>query len=630
MAVSFSVPSSPNKSVLTIDNFHGADFTNSPGNVETTKSPNTQNMIRDVPGKVRKSMGYHTVSEYDGQINGCHYMRGDTEYIVHSGTNIYRESESLYSSANNSISRSWQFKDRLYIIDGEKYLCYYSTTETVNDVETTTYHVAPVQDDCYVPTLTISKDPEGGGTQYEDLNLLTPEFTETFLGKANVVDYCMSFEGLDSTTVKVQIMNSSGDFVSKTEGTDFSVNRTTGVVTFTTAPGVSPVTGEDNVKITAFRTVDGYQDRINHCTIGTLFGVNGAQDRLFLSGNDDYINYDWYSAQYDPTYFEDTSYSIMGSDSSAIIGYTIISNYLACHKDSMERDQNIILRQGNLVDNEPVFQIVNTLQGAGAIAKNSFCYLSTEPIFLTELGVYAVTAQDITGEKYSQNRSYYLDGKLLSESNLEKAIGVVYKDMYWLFVNSVAYILDGLQPLMTDKSKPYATRQYAGFYRTNVPATSAWVYNGELYFGTSDGKINKFYTDKTSLSSYNDNGVAIDAIWETPDIDGKLFYKNKTFRYMAVRLDSAIATSIKIYAMKHGIWSFVKEDDSSGRYLIFSSVVFSKFSFSSDRTQKITSSKIRLKKVDKARFRLQNDKLNEPFGIFNIAFEYVEGGNFKG
>lgn len=629
MAVSFSVPKSPKKSVLTIDNFYGADFTNSPANIEDTKSPNTVNMIRDVPGKVRKCMGYETIKTYKDsndealRINGFHCMRGDEYGLIHAGTNIYRNNVLLYSNANDSRSKGWQFEDKYYIIDGKKFLVFYKD-------ENDTYKVEPVENKAYVPLVTISKDPSGGGTSYDDLNLLTNAFQESFLGKASVKDYCLSFDGLDNKAPIVEVMNSDGDFVTKTMGTDFTVNYSTGVITFVNAPGESPLSGEDNVKITAYRTVEGYADRINKCTFGTLFGVNGALDRLFLSGNPDYINYDWYSGQYDPTYFTDTSYSMLGSSSSAVVGYSIISNYLAAHKDFMERDQNIILREGDLVESEPSFRIVNTLQGAGAVAPFSFAYLQTEPLFLTKQGVFAVTAQDITGEKYAQNRSYFLDGKLLEEENLDEAFGFVYKDMYWLCLNNVAYILDGLQALRTDKSKPYATRQYAGFYRNNLPARVMWEQDGRLFFGTSDGRICRFYNDKYSLDSYNDDGKAIEAIWETPDIDGNLFYKNKTVRYVALRLDSAIATSVAIYIMNRGLWQFIKKDDTSGRYLSFAHLVFSKFSFSGDKTQHTFATKVRIKKVDKFRLRLINGEKNEPFGLFDIAFEYVENGNYKG
>ncbi|MBO5472672.1 MAG: hypothetical protein J6A08_02620 [Lachnospiraceae bacterium] len=885
MAVTFNVPSSPSKSVLTVNEFLGVDFTNSPTTVDIKKSPNAVNMIRDVPGKVRKSMGWKTVETYDGKINGCHYLRGAESWLTHAGTKLYFQGKPIYYDLADERSRSWQFKDGMYLIDGKRiiqvapeyfeevqegflpirvahyekpfktkaleefkiygstkefssvgslddpvefehsdsfviymswgdspetagtegyllevplkgirceedqannrepasYLYYFSdeldivnkklifhlgetsldtssgwTKTTVNgktvyshtipsDMENCTsaadtpvlwcdsarvwsysnlgmvgdgaadfcqitvyngklyyypvglshaftdvqytmrllykskspqsidlstssvyeellgqieaikypdkdefqignvqgkvrykaehvvdrYIAQPVEKVAYIPTLTISKDPNGGGEQYEDLNLLQPGFTETFLGQADVKEYCMSFGGLDPTAVKVELMNADGDFVEVSEGTDFTVDRETGIITFVTAPGESPMRGEDNVKITAYRTVEGYADRINHCTIGTLFGVNGALDRLFLSGNEEYRNHDWFSAQYDPTYFADTSYSVLGSDVSAIVGYSIISNLLAAHKDSYEKDQNIILRQGDLEENKPTFRIANTLQGAGAIAKDSFAYLSTEPLFLTQSGIFAVTAQDVTGEKYAQNRSFFLNGKLLEEENLKDAFGFVYKDMYWLCINGVAYILDGLQPLQTDRAAPYSTRQYAGFYRTNMPVNSMWERDNALWFGTKDGRVCRFATDKYDLKSYNDDGNPIEAVWETPDIDGDLFYKNKTARYLALRLDSAIYTSVSVWGMKRGLWNFIKRDSTSATYLSFPDIDFSKFSFRTDTTAATIPFKVRLKKVDKFRFRLVNDALNEPFGLFDIGIEFVENGNYK-
>lgn len=618
MAVAFSIPKSPARNVVTMDTFLGCDFTNSPAAVSESRSPNCVNMIRDVPGKVRKCMGYETVAEYEGKINGYHYMHGDESGIIHAGTNIYKDDTILYEGANNARSKSWQFKDKLYIVDGLRLLVY--------DGET----IKTVDSQGYIPTLTISKEPAGGGTDYEALNLLQPGFKELFIGDEESTAYHMTFGNLDDKEVEIQIMDENGNWIDKVENTDFTVDRENGIINFSEAPGVPPITGEDNIKITAYRTVEGYADRINKCCIGIQYGISGALDRLFLSGNPNYINQDWYSGQHDPSYFPDISYNALGSDKSAIVGYSIINSYLAVHKDEKETDQTIILREGTLIEKEAAFRIVNTLQGAGAIAPDSFGYLVNEPLFLTRLGIYAVTAQDITGEKYAQNRSFFLNGKLLKESNLEKAYACVYKDMFWLCVNNVVYILDGLQPMQTDKSMPYSTRQYAGFYRVNVPANVMWEMNGRLYFGTADGRICQFYDSVDNALSYNDDGKPIEAVWETPDLDGNLFYKNKTFRYMSVRLQSAVATSIKIWAMKRGIWSFIKGDDQKARHFSYSKLIYSKFTYSTDTTQKIISTKLRIKKVDKARFRLLNDALNEPFSLFNIAFELVENGNYKG
>src|SRR5699024_4920608 len=114
-------------------------------------------------------------------------------------------------------------------------------------------------------------------------------------------------------------------------------------------------------------------------------------------------------------------YSVLGQSDAAIVGYSVVNARLAAHKNGQDAERNCIVREGNLVDNQPAFPIVNILQGEGAVGRYTFGYLQTEPLFLTKLGVYAITAQDITGEKYSQLRSFYLNGKLLNEKNLEDA-----------------------------------------------------------------------------------------------------------------------------------------------------------------------------------------------------------------
>jgi len=534
--------------------------------------------------------------------------------------------------------RSWsaELNLKLVILDGDHIYVYDGTDFIKLDASDPDANV-------YVPTLTISKDPSGGGTDYEALNLLQPAFKEKFYvdqDHASTKKFQLSFGGLDSTTVKAQIMNSQGEWVDKTEGTDFSVDRTKGTVTFTTAPGQSPVSGEDNVSITAYRTVEGYADRVNHCRFGILFGVNGANDRLFISGNRSkgigtdgqpysLANYDWYSGEYDPTYFPDTGYSKMGADNSAIMGYSIIGGYLATHKDTNEKYQPVIIREGNLVDSVPTFPVVNSLQGAGAMSPWCFSYLEEEPLFLSKLGIYAITAQDITGEKYAQNRSYYLDGRLLEEENLQDAFALTYRDYYIVCVNGHCYILDGLQPIRTDKSQPYATRQYVGFYFENIPATCMFEMGGNLCFGSDDGNIYVFYAKRDELKSYNDNGAAIDCRWETADIMETLFYKNKKYRYLALKCLPALASSVEIWAQRNGLWEMLKEDITTLRYFDFRYIDFEKWGFSTDNTAKVLSSKVRLRKLDHVRFRFVNKKVNEPFGLINFAVEYTQGGNHK-
>ena len=614
----FSAPQAPARSVFLVEEFLGVDYTNSPTSVDPRRSPDAPNMIRDVPGKVRKSMGWQTVKQYKRRINGAHFRRGDTQGLIHAGTGLYHGDTRLYDAANDDRSRSWQFGDRLYILDGKALLVWDGSA------------VRPAAESAKVPILTIARPPAGGGTAYEDLNLLQPRFTELFAGTAADTAYHLTFGGLDAAAVEVQVLQAGGSWATRTENVDFTVDRTAGIVHFVRAPGTSPVTGEDNVRITAARTVAGYADRINRCRIGTLFGVNGAADRIFAAGNPDFINYDWFCGQNDPTYWPDTGYSVLGTPRSAIVGYSVVNERLAAHKDDKEDGRNVIIRQGDLTDSKPSFPIVNTLQGQGAVAPFSFAYLVNEPLFLTKSGVYAITAQDLTGEKYTQNRSFYLNGRLLKEENLSDAFALVYKDMYWLAINGQAYILDGLQPCQTDPAAPYATRQYAGFHRTNLPARVLWEQDGALWFGADDGRICRFFTDTGSLTSYNDDGEPIASHWDTPDLSGKRFYKNKTFRRVMVRLSSAIATGVTVWMQDCGVWQEIGSDYTSARYFDWSQLDWSRFSWSGDQTPRLISGRVRLRRVDKTRLRLENNRLNEPFGLSELAVEFAEMGDHRG
>ena len=609
----FKVPKSPVRNMLVLDNFMGVDFTNNPSAVSKNQCTDIENMIRDVPGKMRKCMGYHAIKTYTGRINGFHKYNG-TEGIIHAGTHLYWKDDIIHFNMADEKSRSWKCDDKLIIADGSELIAFDGTD------------AVPVSEIAYVPTVTISKNPSGGGTKYEDFNLLQNGFTEQFLGTADDTEYYMSVGFLDHAEPKVQKLTQYG-WVELECGVDFTVDYDWGKITFTTAPGVSPVTGEDNVIITAYKTIEGYADRINKCKIGIQYGVNGHKDRLFLAGNPDFVNYDWFCQMNDVTYWPDTNYSVVGSNRSAIIGYSIINNYLATHKDENESIQTIVLRSGEITDDIVYFKVVNNLQAESAIAIDSFAYLKTEPVYLTRRGIHAVTTPD-SGEKYSQNRSFYLDGRLLNEPNLKDAVCAVHNDMYWLCVNGVAYILDGLQQLRTDPSEPYSTRQYAGFYRTNLPARVIWEDDNKLFFGTEDGKVCAFHTEVYDQESYYDEDTPVAAWFETPDLSGNVFYKNKTFRYLAIRFSNLASSGVKIEANKNGVWVVIKDYLTVPTRLIFSQTCFSQFSFAPYRPQKVISSKMRLKKVDKTRFRFSSDKA-EAFEIYDIGLEFTENNNIK-
>lgn len=618
----FSIPAAEAKYSTTIEYFRGIDLLNSPSNVDESRSPAAPNMVRDQVGKVRKRMGYttRTTAPNGGRINGVFFLGEDR--LVHAGTSLYKlagtEWTELAQDMADDLSKGFVFEKKLYLLDGAVYRVY--------DGET----VKPVSEDAYVPTIIISRNPDGGGTSYEALNLIGTAWKESFLGKADVKEYQLTAVELGEEPVKAEVLGEDGEWVEKSEGTDFTVDREKGLVTFQTAPGESPVKGQDNVRITAHKAREGYADKINKCRIFAVYGVGGAEDRVFLSGNRDEPGQDWYSGFEDPTFFPDTAYTRVSRDGSAVMGYAILGNNLATFLKGQGVGRNAVIRTGSLdEDGEALFRVTNTLLGEAPAAPWSFAYMGKEPLFLTERGVYAITAEELTGEKYTQERSYLISSALMELPEKEEASACIYRDFYVLTIGGDLYLLDGQQRTY-EKDSPYSSYQYEAYYWPGIGARVVWVEDGVLWFGTAEGKLKEFASNVDDPESYNDDGAAIDAYWETSDFDGKTFFKNKTFTSVSIRLAAAVLTGVKIYAQRRGLWSLVFDAKERARYFDWSYIDFSKFVFSADRTPRTLSGKVKIKKVDKTRFRLQNQEKNEPFGIYAFGVEWKEpGSNYK-
>lgn len=626
----FSVPKGRSVSTVTIDQFRGVDLYNAPANVSLSRSPEAPNMVRDVPGKVRKRCGYHQIGELPGRINGAFTLRlgEQRRMLFHAGTGLYDESGTLVRGGL-ADRRSWgiQFQQKLYLLDGETFLS--AWRETKED-GTERWVCEDTAAKAYVPVVLISRDPSGGGVSLEPFNLLGSRWEEDFLGQANVKNYQLSDAPLDEDTVEVEVLQSDGSWKTLTEGTDFSVNRTTGTVQFVTAPGASPVSGRDNVKIRACRQrSEEEKKRISRCRFGVLYGVNGAADRLFVSGNPDYPNLDWYSQREDPSYFGDLWFSSLGQESGKIVGYSILNSSLATHKDNGEDGRNVIVRRGMLDDGKASFQVTSVLQGEGAVSFCTFGYLSGEPLFLTRLGIYAITPADVTGERYAQNRSFYLNRALLEEPGLEDAAAFVWRDFYLLAVGEKVYLLDGLSKSY-ENNAPYSTYQYEGYYWLGIGARVFWEQDGDLCFGREDGKLMAFYSDPTQTRSYSDEGRPITAYWDIPDFAGQSFCRKKTVRKIALRLASGAATSVKILAQLRGVWVTLQEELFQGRHWDYGQLDYGRLTYDNDTTPRTYCRRKRLRGYDSVRLRLMNDQAQEPFGLYEVVMEFSETSYYFG
>ena len=611
--------SSPGRYCLQLETFRGIDLNNAPGNVDISRSPDAPNMIRGETGKVRKRMGYKSESRvYAARINGVFLFKGIR--LVHAGKVLYWTTKAgiakTYSGLADTRSQARALGGKLCLLDGQCMLLF--------DGEA----ITRAQDSAYIPTLLIAKrpGPNSGGTVLEPLNLLSRKWIEQYQGDASGKVYYLSVQALASDAPLVETLNASGTWVT-TATSQYTFSAANGTVTFTTAPAKPTVDGVDNVRITVAKDRAENLAKVNKCTLIEAYGVGGNPDRLFLSGNPDCPGDDFYCDLNDPTYFGDTWFSSFGQDGTSIVGYSVLGNSLLTHKNS-EASSGIIVRSGTLINDQAAFPVVNTLSGEAAIGSFSFGNLGKEPFFLTRRGVYSVTAAELTGEKFSQQRSFYIAPALMAEPDLTEGCALVWKDFYLLAVNNRVYILDGQQKSYSP-SEPYSSHQCEAYLWENIPARVLWEESDTLCFGTEDGRICRFSQDSHNPASYSDDGAAIHAHWDTPDLSGSYFFRRKTFRSIAVRLFSAPITSLKMRVQRQGMWHDIKSENRKFRYFDWSYINLADMVFNSDRTPNTIIARIRVRGVDKARFRLENSEKDEPFGLYSLALEYSEGRELR-
>lgn len=622
------ISGSPPIYTTVINYFRGVDVTSAPINVAPGRAYYAPNMIRDVPGKVRKRMGYELIASYDGQVNGMFSYNG--HQVFHVGSKLYSDGTVVKDDLGQNISLpnrrsvAYRIADKLMILTGDGMYAYWENGNT--------RCVAEVCDIATVPQVTVGRSPSGGGESLGQVNLLTSKYMDSFLGTANDTEYQLSFYPVDTSSVTAKKINAQGEWVDITD-TISSVDHGTGVVTFSTAPGSPPVSGEDNVRIWASSyAIVGY-GKIKKCRFGIIAGVGAAYDRLFISGNPDLPNTDWFSNSEDPLYFGDWNYGEIGKPDSPITGYSIIDSCLATHKLNDDDGRNIYIREGYIDQDRAIvdlmsvkFPITKVIQGKGCIAPYSMGYLG-EPLYLTQEGIFATTPYEFNGRMYAQRRSFFLDGQLLNEVLPENAVSIVWKDFYLLALNGNVYVLDSLQRDTSDAVRG-SMYQYEGYIWTGIPVR-CWYADENLWFGDAAGNIYRFFSNKYSSISYNDNGASIYAYWEFMHTGSNL-YLDKTLMWAAVNLDSTASATLDLYAKKSDEvnWQMLALNANVSCFE-YSGLYYSTLGYGGSDSPKTIGKRIKLKRYDSAYISLRNIRKNECVFLYAITLQFAEGEKYK-
>lgn len=650
--------SAPATYVTQYKKFKGVDMSTDPSQIDNARSSFAPNLISDTGGNPEKRPGWRTLAQVEAPVNGIFsgVIDGDTHFLIHGGTKLYTwqpgsdpvivkplkktvtppqgedpppEEEFLI---NNARSCSFAMNNRIWILTGKEYLVYgmfdnpnyeEPAEGETTDIPKQVVQIKNVLDIAYVPTTIIGRAPTGGGTVFENVNLISNKRKNKFL-TTSAKEY-----QLDSTNIEsVDEVKLNGAV--KAQTTDYTVDLAAGKVTFTAAMPSPPVAGQDNLEITFTKTVEGYQDKVLGCNISTLFGM-GTNDRVFITGNAKEWATDRYCEREKPEYFPDLNYSKVGAQGTRIMGYLKLGEYLAIVKEDNQQDSTIFLRWGRINETTGLqeFPLKQGVNGIGAVSPGSLRNLKDEPLFLARTGIYGISTNAITFERTIQNRSYFIDAKLTKEENLKDAVAVEWNGYYILAINSRCYILDGKQN-KSYKPQSYGDYVYECYHWENVPAITFLEHDGDLYFGTAQGKICRFNTDRVKMDKYSDDGQPIIAAWSTKADDDGDFMIRKTM------IKKGSGVMIKPFT-RSSVKALVRTEKDFGKEIKYSTmdifdwedIDFSRFPFSSNDGPQVVPFGSKVKKYITLQITVKNDGLNEGFGVFGILKRYQKGNYVK-
>ncbi len=631
----------PKASVTRYNDWRGVDYVHDAFTCAENRCPELLNMISYTRGTLEGRKGYRVLRRFEGEVYSLKhgFVGGKFRTFVHEGANLWASSGDEYTKIFSDMPRAKtliffaQYQEKFliapvqpaklktlgFVIGGGRYLYI--------DADIDDFTVADVTEIAYIPVVTIAASYNGGGTVLEPVNLLQPARVHKAYGDGVNKTFQLPSKKLDDTAVKITRILAEGEmeYTENIAGeVGFTVDRTTGKLTFNIAPSKPPVDGTDNLFITYSKTVEGNMEKITGCTMCEEYGVGGAL-RCFVCGNSEYKSYDWWSEPHQPNYFPDLNYGISGNDNTAIVGYLKYYNSLVVLKEQNDQDITVYIRTGTVTDEKTYFTTNIGMVGVGAISPYSFATVLDEPVFLSRTGVYAIVSDVISQQATLQNRSYWVDPRLTAEPNLERAIATAWGGFYLLSINGNTYVLDMRRTEVIDRQKQGV---YDGYFWQGFDPTCYMTINENLYFGTAGGDICVF-NDKDNMEDYIDDNNAIRYLVKTKqDDDGSSAFRKtlgKKGQSIALRPFSVSTVTVRLNTDEGRLVS-VQEITISASRITFARIAFNRLDFNSSVATRPQPLRVRAKKYRTLQYELESNIKGNNFALVQLEKNFYLTG----
>ncbi len=362
----------------------------------------------------------------DGLWSG---MLGGSELVaVVASGKLYRVDASVENAEIHLVGNACSEKCNIFEFNGALYIksqSYYGKYDGKNLKE--------VQG--YIPCVALSCTPNGEGTPFEQLNLLTDKRRQLFSSDGESLVYTLAEEDVDSI---ISIMVDGEPYTKPYSLEDWCS------VAFQSPPKA----GLNNVEITyskAMRQSD--RERIMKCTNVMLFGGN-SDGRAFLWGNPELPNYRFHSdlANGVPSveYFPVNAFTVIGNSKINCIvqqydKQLIFTKNEAYYSYSELRDDGL----GNTITSFPVF----SLNGSkGCTIETSGCIIDNRPVTLCDDGFNMWESTSVENERNAICFSSQINADLNKLSLAEKESMVIFDFQanreFYCIVGSKAYVFN--------------------------------------------------------------------------------------------------------------------------------------------------------------------------------------------
>ena len=577
------------------------------GTRDLRRSPDMVNCVLDDEGTPEMRTGYEKTfadSLGAGAILGLHeYVKSDgtKEVLIHHGTKLYRGMSTptlLYTGVSAThVSVSFPVGTKLGILDGTNFVVYDGTT------------VVTAASIAYIPTVYMS------GDRIEDFNLIQPKWIE-FLSTVNAT---LIYTVSEPVTALVSVKLGG---VALTVTTDYSFVTATGVLTLVANPGA----GDNNLEIQLSKTRAADPIRITKCTTAHVYG--GPSDfRVFVSGNPDYPQIDWWSGlplngAYDITYWPDTQYDRVGGDNDPIVGYEMQYDKLEVVKRNslFQRTWELVTDAfGRTVMRHPATPLN---AAGGCIAAGTIALLRNNPVFLSDHGMLTVVGTTVKDERNVEPFS-----PLTGIVGVAGALGIDFGNKYYLALsNGVVWVCDYNRSIQDEATNKYGPVWYKW---TGVFVGCWYASYDTLYFGSDTLGMVYNFKDKVHLLPYNDDGEAItpchwDSIFSTFDRDDM----TKLVQKVTITQKPESHTTIVVgYSTEEG--DFDDEHEEPLDFLDFAAIDFDRFSFLGVQTPQAFTVRIdNARNVQRFQIRLSSSDVVDDFMGFSsidLIYQYLSG-----